>query len=139
MLLALLHDLGVDFCDMYEGAWHALLSSEADSLRQAAHSARELIDWTLRYLAPNSKFTAEEIAHYGHNGQPTRRMRARLILNQHSDDAAYVDAMAEAVVRVHGRLVAVAHSGTDRPVRLRGLLRGCDSVLLILLGGREQQ
>jgi hypothetical protein len=44
--------------EIRRGAWSALASSHPDSLRQAAHSGRELIDQTLKTGAPNAAITA---------------------------------------------------------------------------------
>ena len=137
-LWAGLSTLGIDFQEMYEGAWEAFLSAGADAHRQSAHSARELIDWTLRTLAPDSVFSPEKIRAFGHSGHPTRRMRARYILGGRSRASDFVEAMAKAVDENYASLAAVAHTGQSSQTRLRGLIRGCEAVLLVLLGKREE-
>jgi hypothetical protein len=47
--------------EIRRGAWSALASNHPDSLRQAAHSGRELIDQTLKAGAPNAEITSQKV------------------------------------------------------------------------------
>lgn len=49
-----LYRVGTHLIEVREGAWSALASGNPDSLRQASHSARELIDQTLKQGAPDA-------------------------------------------------------------------------------------
>ena len=51
---AALYRVGAHLVEVREGAWSALASGNPDSLRQASHSARELIDQTLKEGAPDA-------------------------------------------------------------------------------------
>lgn len=75
------------------GAWAALASKNADLLRQAAHSARELVNQILQQAAPDNEITA----HPGYQPDPssksgvTRRMRLRFIMTIRRDKSADSD------------------------------------------------
>ena len=71
--------------EIRRGAWAVLASSYPDSLRQAEHSGRELIDQTLKTGAPSSEITSEArfVADVSSKEGVTRRMRIRhLMLKQ---------------------------------------------------------
>ncbi len=133
-----LSTLGSEFQEMHAGAWEAFMLRGPDSQRQAAHSARELLDWVLRSLAPNAVFSEKEITLYGSDGRPTRKMRARYILGR-KRDVAFVETTAKLVAEINGSLSDVAHTGVATRGRLRGMLRTCEGVLLILLGRRQRE
>lgn len=103
--------------EMRDGAWSMVASSSADALRQAAHSARELIDQTLR------KVGHDEIVRSMPDFKPdatsrsgiTRRHRVKAIMYARrgaiSDgDIRIVEAACDLVVAVSSKLTAAAHS-----------------------------
>ena len=65
-------------------------------------------------------------------------MRTRYILGGHKKDITFVEAMATVILSVHASLTTVAHTGESGDARLRGLLRGCEAAVLVLLGAREE-
>lgn len=101
------------------GAWSALRSGQPDSLRQAAHSVRELIDQVLKATAPDEEVRNEP----GFRPDPssssgvTRRMRLRLAMRKYrgtvSDSELDMAVKAsDLVLAVDNRLTGLAHSRT---------------------------
>ena len=111
VLLTRLYALSPDLAEMLEGAWYALMSLQPDSYRQAAHSARELINWTLRLFAPDSVFSQAELRRHGHDGKPTRKMKKRVLLSRHPGDPRLVGAHSNAIGQTHNKPVDVAPGG----------------------------
>src|SRR5438046_6184290 len=70
--------------EVRRGAWSALASNQPDSLRQAAHSARELIDQVLKEGAPDEIIKAQPdfISDQNSKTGVTRRMRIRFFLKK---------------------------------------------------------
>ena len=130
-----LGDLGDHLQQMLEGAWNTLIGRGPDSHRQAAHSMRELIDWVLRSLAPDSAFESAELLRMGLN-RPTRRMRLERILRPHAGKKTLQRASRH-LESTHGGLDAVAHTGTGSAWHIRGLLRSSEGILLIICGRRR--
>src|SRR5437868_5441414 len=75
------------------GAWAALGAAHPDSLRQAAHSARELIDQVLKEGAPDEEIRRET----GFRPDPgslsgiTRRMRLKLLMRKYRGEVSESD------------------------------------------------
>ena len=103
--------------ELRAGAWAAVSSGRPDSLRQAAHSARELIDQTLKIGAPDSEVKGMEGFSFDMTSRSgiTRRHRLRFLMSIHrgavSDSELKVaDQACELVLATDERLIAVAHS-----------------------------
>ncbi len=103
--------------ELREGAWAAVLTDLPDSLRQAAHSARELIDQTLREGAPDNQvrlmpeFSPDSSSRTG----ITRRHRLRYLMTVHRGTATdselkLVEKACDLVLETDERLIALAHS-----------------------------
>lgn len=71
---------GARFDRMWKGAWQILDSGSEDATRQAADSGRELLSQILREMAPEDRFTPEEIEAHGYGGQPTSVMRVKYVV-----------------------------------------------------------
>jgi hypothetical protein len=105
--------------ELRAGAWSAVLSRQPDSLRQAAHSGRELIDQTLKIGAPDDvvKMAKGFVHDENSNSGVTRRHRLRHLMAKHvspSDSQRKVAEKAcELVEAAADRLKGLAHS---RPV-----------------------
>ena len=71
--------------EIRRGAWSALASHHPDSLRQAAHSGRELIDQTLKSGAPNAEISSQAgfVRDKSSKDGVTRRMRIRYLMTKH--------------------------------------------------------
>ena len=105
------------------GAWSAVNSSEPDALRQAAHSARELIDQTLKVGAPDEQIKNKDwyLADSSSRTGVTRRHRLRFLVERgnatHSENELRIaDKACELVLAVDQRLQAASHA-RETPIR----------------------
>ena len=110
---------GIDphLVEIRRGAWSAHASSHADSLRQAAHSGRELIDQTLKLGAPDSEIKSQKgfLPDKSSRDGITRRMRTRFLMKKFqgsiSDGAVEVaEKAADLVCAIDAKLQATSHS-----------------------------
>ena len=99
------------------GAWEAVHSGGVDSLRQAAHSGRELIDQTLKEGAPDSVIRSEPdfAPDKSSNSGITRRQRLKYLMRkargQLSDtDIKIAEEACDLVMAVDTKLQAESHS-----------------------------
>ena len=137
--------LGIDphLVEIRRGAWSAIYSKHPDAHRQAAHSARELIDQTLKTGAPNDVITSQPgfVADKSSKDGVTRRMRIRYLMTKHRGQASETDIeiaekAADLVMAIDKRLMAASHARSSPPeqevrdalisaeVALRNVLRG---------------
>ena len=139
-LRAALLPLPERFIVMWDGSWVALDSGAPDHLRQAMHSARELLNQVLTHVAPDSAFSEEELAQRGSNGRPTRKMRIRKVTAR-DGIANWADSFATTVDLSYGVLAAESHMrDRERPLTLneaRGFLISVGGLLLVLLDVRQ--
>ena len=103
--------------EIRRGAWSALASSHPDSLRQAAHSGRELIDQTLKTGAPNVAITAQKafVPDKSSKDGVTRRMRIRHLMQKHrgsvsDSDIDVAERAADLVGAIDNKLTATSHA-----------------------------
>jgi hypothetical protein len=117
--------VGIDphLVEIRRGAWSALASSHPDSLRQAAHSGRELIDQTLKTGAPSPEIVSQSgfAPDSSSRDGVTRRMRIRyLMVKRHgraSDSNVEVaEKAADLVAAIDNKLTAASHA-RSAPVR----------------------
>lgn len=99
------------------GAWEAVSSGRADSLRQAAHSGRELIDQVLKEGAPDEKIKNEPsfIANDSSSTGVTRRHRLKYLMKvrrgtESSSSLRIADEAYDLVIAVDDRLKGLSHS-----------------------------
>ena len=99
------------------GAWAALGAAPPDSLRQAAHSARELIDQVLKEGASDDEIRAEPTFTPDPSSSSgiTRRMRLKHAMRKHrgkvsDSDLKIVEEAATLVLAVDAKLTAMSHS-----------------------------
>jgi hypothetical protein len=129
--------------DVRSGACSAVASSEPDAMRQAAHSARELIDQTLKLGAPDQKVKNEPW--YSPDGTSqtgvTRRHRLRYLAalasaGRSENDLRIADKACELVLAVDQRLQAVSHArSTSHRVDIEDAMIVAEAALRrILLG-----
>ena len=101
-----LNEIGTHLHRMREGMWSALKSGAPDSGRQATHSARELIDQTLKEGCP------EEFG-------ITRKERAKYLIKKYRQvrisekDVQIIDASCELLEAEHNKMVKLAHERSD--------------------------
>jgi hypothetical protein len=103
--------------EIRRGAWSALASNHPDSLRQAAHSGRELIDQTLKIGATNADITAQQgfVPDKSSKDGVTRRMRIRYLMVKHrgsvsDSDVEVAEKAADLVGAIDNKLTAASHA-----------------------------
>ena len=113
---AALRTVHAGLCELRHGASSALVAEQPDSLRQAAHSTRELIRQVLDLLAPDDEIRAQpNFQPSSHSkGGITRKMRIRHILRKRpsglsANDADIVETLCELVDQLYNELSSEAH------------------------------
>ena len=103
--------------EIRRGAWAALIAAHPDSIRQAAHSARELIDQVLKEGVSEDEIRSEQ----GFRPDPssssgiTRRMRMKRLMRKHRGDISeselkVAEGASDYVLAIDDKLKAAAHS-----------------------------
>jgi hypothetical protein len=103
--------------EMRRGAWAALSAGNPDSIRQAAHSARELIDQVIKEGVSDEEIRSEP----GFRPDPhsssgiTRRMRMKRLMRRYRGDVSDSDLKVaeeavDFVLAIDDKLKAAAHS-----------------------------
>ncbi len=111
-----LNGISPNLLEIRRGAWTAFASKNADSLRQAAHSARELIDQVLHLGAPDKEIKAQREFQPDRSSKSgiTRRMRLRFIMKSRNlsseSDLDIADKAINLVIALTDQLSAAAHS-----------------------------
>jgi hypothetical protein len=129
----------------FKGMWHVVQSRGPDYASQAANSAVELIDHTLRTLAPEDDVIAwqELKGKYAkevnpQNGRPHRSLRIRYIAERRAIRASSVDYIIKSVTGVLKDLQAIKHVGDDRMApALSTALQGVEYCILMLMGTED--
>jgi hypothetical protein len=128
------------------GAWAALGSAHPDSLRQAAHSARELIDQVLKEGAPDAEIRREA----GFRPDPgslsgiTRRMRLKVLMRKYrgevsESDVKVIEESGDLLLAMDDKLKAMAHNRAALPqVDVRQSLEIAEMMLWRLLVSRPR-
>ena len=105
--------------EIRRGAWSAVASRQPDSLRQAAHSGRELIDQVLKDGAPDDTIKGEAGFQANTNSVSgiTRRMRLRFLMQKFKgavsdSDITVAEKACDLVIAVDNKLTAQAHART---------------------------
>jgi DNA-binding PadR family transcriptional regulator len=111
----------VDPClvEVRDGAAAAIYSGQPDTVRQAAHSGRELIRQILDRLAPDDQVKR---ARWFQGEKVTRRDRVKLILEGRAGRISestleVIEAQCDVVEASYRRLSAVAHDETGQVIR----------------------
>ncbi|MHC4093850.1 MAG: pPIWI-associating nuclease domain-containing protein [Planctomycetota bacterium] len=106
--------------ELRAGAWEAAYSARPDALRQSAHSGRELIDQTLKSLAPDNEVRQQPWfqADKGSRSGVTRRHRITLAMQKRrgessSSDLKIVEKACELVLAVDDKLMAHSHTRNE--------------------------
>jgi hypothetical protein len=131
--------------ELRDGAWSAVISNRPDSLRQASHSARELIAQALKDGAPDDVVKGME----GFVPDPTsktgitRRHRLKYLMATHrgtvsNSELHVVEEAYDLVVAADNRLKALAHSrAAPSPDEVRDSLQAAEIALRRLLLKRD--
>jgi hypothetical protein len=103
--------------EIRRGAWSSLASNHPDSLRQAAHSGRELIDQVLKTGAPSAEITSRNgfVPDKTSKDGVTRKMRIRHLMMKHrgsiSDSGVAVAEKAAVLAgAIDDKLTAASHA-----------------------------
>lgn len=117
MLDSALQKINPHLLEIREGAWAAIASRQPDSLRQAAHSGRELIDQVLKDGAPDEKIRSQEgfLPDNSSRSGITRRHRFKFLMTKFqgatsSSDLHVVEKAYEFIMAVDRRLMAFSHA-----------------------------
>jgi hypothetical protein len=118
-----LHLIDQHLVEIRSGAWAAAWSAQPDALRQAAHSGRELIDQTLKALAPDDAVEAAPDFRpdpSARNGITRRHRISYAMRNRKSvfsdSDAKIADKACDLVLAIDDKLMAFAH-GRSQPLQ----------------------
>ena len=114
--------------EVRRGAWTALGSPQPDSFRQAAHSARELIDQVLKEGAPDGTVLADaDFNRHASGPEVTRRDRLKFLMRKFQgevsdSDVGIADRTIDLLLEINNKLAALAHA---RSSPKRGDVEGC--------------
>lgn len=118
-----LHVIDPHLVEIREGAWAAAWSAQPDALRQAAHSGRELIDQTLKALAPDDAVKASPDFRPDPSARNGITRRHRISYAMHNrkgvfseSDAKIADKACDLVLAIDDKLMAFAH-GRSQPLQ----------------------
>lgn len=138
---AALIEIDPRLCDLRHGAWAAAMSSQPDAVRQAAHSARELIIQTLDAIAPIELIIAEpgfQRAKESASGV-TRKMRFKYALNKRKsgsskNDVEILESAAGLLESMHKKMSGLAHQrGVIAERDIKTYLQTTETALALLL------
>jgi hypothetical protein len=138
---AVLATIGPHLIEVRSGAWAALETGLPDSLRQAAHSGRELIDQTLKIAASDSEIALQPgfVPDATSRNGVTRAMRLKLIMKKFKksvseSDVKIAEAACDLVLAIQTKLAASAHSRAEPQAdEVRMLLSNADLALRKIL------
>ena len=129
----LLSKINPNLKELREGAWSSILSDEPDSIRQAAHSARELIDQVIKesvsdeQIVSDTKFIKDKSSSSG----ITRRHRLKFIMNKESkhcskSDLIVLEKACDLILALDDKLKGLSHSR-----KIPQLQEAKDSIILV--------
>jgi hypothetical protein len=127
-----------------DGAWDAVVHAGPDSASQAANSAIEALDWTLRLACEAAGGAAGVEAwileqpkpsqHRDDNGYPTRAAKIRYLLRESEYEADFVAAIANNLNALRGELQKLKHThGVHGVDAVERLLPSVEAVLLLIV------
>jgi|SRR5919109_1780815 hypothetical protein len=115
-----LREIDPHLLEIRRGARAALAGRHPDSLRQAAHSARELIDQTLKQGAPDDEIRAQPTFRPDASSLSgiTRRMRLKLLMKKFrgeisDSDLKIAENAGDLVLAVDDKLMSLAHDRSE--------------------------
>lgn len=127
-----------------DGAWDAVAHAGPDSASQAANSAIEALDWTLRLACKAGGGAAGVEAwileqpkpseYRDDNGYPTRAAKIRYLLRESEYEADFVAAIASNLSALRGELQKLKHTHGEHGVdAVERLLPSVEAVLLLIV------
>ncbi len=141
-IVAWLSDIHPSLGVKFKGMWHVVFHRGPDFVSQAANSAMELIDHTLRTLGPDNKvleWRRLENKYVGEvsevNNRPHRSLRIRYVATQRGLRPSSVDLLVKATLGTLNDLQKLKHAGEDRMVpALTSALQAVEYCLSALIG-----
>ena len=125
-----LEKIGTQLPELRRGMWDALGRSSPDSYRQAAHSARELIDQLLKEGAPVDL--------------KTRKQRITVVMERFrgqksKSDIEIIDANCRLIEAEHDKLLKLAHSRVSVTYQdVHGSIEAAERILGLIFGSNHQ-
>jgi hypothetical protein len=122
-------NISVQLPEFRRGMHDAIQRASPDSFRQAAHSARELIDQTLKLGAPDLE---------------TRKQRAVALMEKFrrqksKSDVEIIEVNCDLIEAEHNKLVKLAHSRTSvTRSDVEGSIVSAERILVLLFGSKPQ-
>lgn len=128
-----------DLINMRYGAYDAILNKQTDWQRQSAASLVELIDHTLRTIAPNDKVVVQAwyIAETTSKTGVTRKHRVRYYLEQKipsrsKSDNEIIEKAWQLIEACRGKLEGIKHASEDKE-EVEQLIKLAEDALIYLL------
>ncbi|WP_405095208.1 hypothetical protein [Micromonospora sp. NBC_01412] len=127
----------------YKGAWSAIGQRGPDWISQGANSGMELLDWTLRRLAPDEEVVAwqQGTGMYvtemnPETGKPHRSLRCRYIAHSRGLPARALDDLIGGVSKATRILQKIKHADEEAMAEaLRSSMVGVECCLMIMWRG----
>jgi hypothetical protein len=126
-----------------DGAWDAIAHAGPDSASQAANSAIELIDWTLRLACDAVGGSGVEAwileqakpsRYRDKTGRPTRAAKIRYLLRESEFEADFVEAAVRNLDALRGELQKLKHThGSHNVEAVARLLPSVEAVLFLIV------
>jgi hypothetical protein len=130
-----------ELCVKLDGAWARIENGGTDAGRQAAHSLMEVVDWTLRTLAPEDDVLAWRGSHgpkpgdLDNAGHPTRELKIRYVASSKVEVAFATDLYRKAINALVKTIQDPKHGmKTTDPKTLRPVALSVEGFLLFLVG-----
>jgi hypothetical protein len=134
-----------DLINMRYGAYDAILNKQVDWQRQSAASLVELIDHTLRTIAPNDNVIAQSwyIAETTSKTGVTRKHRIRYFLEQKNpsrskNDEEIIEKAWQLIESCRGKLEGIKHASEDKE-EVEQLIKLVEDALMYLLKKPEHE
>ena len=141
-LRLLLADLGADLPARLDGAWERVSRPGPDAASQAAHSVMELVDHTLRRVAPDDLVLRwveqEDRSRELHIGSPTRILRMKYALRHRSADTTIMRLQSRALGDLVSAVQGMKHGpGPQDLLAVQSLIPIAEGLLFFILSGRQ--
>jgi hypothetical protein len=137
-IIGVLTELDVRLEARLDGAWERVSRGGPDAASQAANSLVELLDWALRFGAPDEEalewhVTLGRAADELRNGKPTRALRARYLLKHRNPDGPVANLYIRQLCDTHRLLERIKHGQDSVDLRTMACLASTTEAILTFL------